>query len=378
MKHAFIFTFFLLSSCFLVFCTNPVSVVFRPGEIWEDDQGVHINAHGGGILYYNNTYYWFGEHKAENSNSALVGVTCYSSSDLTQWKNEGIAFSVVKDDTTSLISKGCLIERPKVIFNNKTGKFVMYFHHELRGKGYNAAQTGIAISDHVTGPYRFLKSLRPCADIWPENMPEAQRTSTIKPDDFKKKTGQAWDTAITDGLFVRRDFKRGQMSRDMTLYVDDDRKTYHIYASEENYTLHIAELTDDYLGYTGKYFRIAPGGHNEAPALFKKDGHYYMITSGCTGWRPNAARMFTADNIYGPWTEHPNPCIGKDSELTFHGQSTYILPIADKKDAFIFMADRWMPQHPIDGRYLWLPILFENGLPVLKWTDEWSLDIFAN
>lgn len=72
------------------------------------------------------------------------------------------------------------------------------------------------------------------------------------------------------------------MSRDMTLFVDDDGKAYHIYSSEENLTLHIAELTDDYLQHSGRYIRIFPGGHNEAPALFKKDNMYWMITSGCT------------------------------------------------------------------------------------------------
>lgn len=46
------------------------------------------------------------------------------------------------------------------------------------------------------------------------------------------------------------------MSRDMTLFVDDDGKAYHIYSSEDNLTLQIAELSDDYLSHTGKYIRI--------------------------------------------------------------------------------------------------------------------------
>jgi hypothetical protein len=74
--------------------------------------------------------------------------------------------------------------------------------------------------------------------------------------------------------------------------------------------------------------------------------------------------------------EWQNPCVGEDANLTFHSQSTFILPVQGKKDAFIFMADRWKPEHPIDGRYIWLPVLFENGLPVLKWTDKWDLNIF--
>jgi beta-xylosidase len=348
---------------------------FHPGEIWPDNNGVHINAHGGGILFYEGKYYWFGEHKGERSNNAFVGITCYSSADLYNWEYECVALTV-ENDTLSDITAGSVMERPKVIYNSKTGKFVMYFHLELKGRGYSAAKAGIAVSDRITGPYTYLKSLRPNAGRFPENMTETQRKATEKLADYKDWWTPEWHKAVEDGLFVRRDLEGGQMSRDMTLYVDDDGKAYHIYSSEENLTLHIAELTDDYLDYTGKYVRVAPGGHNEAPAIFKKEGSYFMITSGCTGWNPNAARLFTADNIFGPWTEHPNPCVGDDADLTFHSQSTYILPVQGKKDAFIFMADRWTPRQPIDGRYVWLPILFENGLPVLKWKDKWDLSVF--
>ncbi|MDR2773146.1 MAG: family 16 glycosylhydrolase [Tannerella sp.] len=354
---------------------NLQAQVFRPGDLWLDDRGVHINAHGGGILYCDNRYYWFGEHKGETSNSAYVGVTCYSSDNLYRWKYEGVALPVVRDGNSD-IAEGCIIERPKVIYNAKTGKFVMYFHLELKEHGYSAARVGIAVSDRVTGPYSYLKSCRPNAGCFPENMTEAQRKATAKPADFEKWWTPEWRKAVDDGLFVRRDFAGGQMSRDMTLYVDDNGKAYHICASEENLTLHIAELSDDYLNHTGKYLRLAPAGHNEAPAIFKKDGRYFMITSGCTGWTPNAARMFSADSIMGKWTEHPNPCAGENADLTFHSQSTFVLPVEGKKDAFIFMADRWRPKNPIDGRYIWLPVLFENGLPSLKWFDEWDLTLF--
>ena len=103
------------------------------------------------------------------------------------------------------------------------------------------------------------------------------------------------------------------MSRDMTLYVDDDEIAYHIYSSEENLTLQIAELTDDYQGHSGKYVRLFPGGHNEAPAIFKKDGTYWMITSGCTGWDPNVAELAVADSIMGQWTTIGNPCTDRKS-----------------------------------------------------------------
>ncbi|MDR2680762.1 MAG: glycoside hydrolase family 43 protein [Tannerella sp.] len=363
--------------CVLLLCAVSAlqAQTFYPGKIWKDNTGLHINAHGGGILYHGGKYYWFGEHKGERSNSAFVGVTCYSSDNLCDWTYESVALSVEKDPRSEIV-EGCIIERPKVIYNAKTKKFVMYFHLDLKDKGYVAARAGIAVSNKVTGPYTYLKSYRPNAGFFSENMTEAQRAATAKPEDFIEWWTPEWRKAVEDGMFVRRDFAGGQMSRDMTLYVDDAGKAYHIYASEENLTLHIAELSDDYLSHTGKYIRVAPTGHNEAPAIFKKDGKYYMITSGCTGWAPNAARLFSADDIWGHWTEYPNPCRGEDAELTFHSQSTYILSVQGKKDAFIFMADRWTPENPIDGRYVWLPIRFENGLPVLEWQDKWELTVF--
>ena len=272
------------------------------------------------------------------------------------------------------------MERPKVIYNEKTGKFVLWFHLELKGKGYAAARSAVAVADNPTGPFKYLRSGRINPGKLPFDMTDEQRAvfDTLDIDKYKEWWTPAWYDAIAKGLFVKRDLEGGQMARDMQLFVDDDGKGYHIYSSEDNLTLQIAELSDDYLTHTGKYVRIAPAGHNEAPAIFKKDGTYWMITSGCTGWEPNEARMFSAPSIWGPWTQHPNPCIGDDAHLTFHGQSTYVLPVHGKKDAFIFMADNWRPKHPSDARYIWLPILFREGKPVIKWFDSWTLDDFSN
>ena len=98
---------------------------FTPGEVWQDEQGVAINAHGGGILLVGDTYYWFGEHKeAGKEGLAKRGVHCYSSKNLYDWKDEGIALAV-SEEPGSPIEKGCILERPKVIYNAKTSKYVM-------------------------------------------------------------------------------------------------------------------------------------------------------------------------------------------------------------------------------------------------------------
>ncbi len=350
---------------------------FHPGEIWRDNNDVHINAHGGGIIYQKGTYYWYGEHKieGETGNLAQVGVHCYSSKDLYNWKDDGIALTVV-NDTTSDIQKGCILERPKVIYNAKTKKYVMWFHVEQKGKGYGYARSGIAVASKPTGPFIFKRSVRSNPGHWPINVLPIHKLPVC---DYVKKTyfpGAGFPGNIDSLNILGKFFDEGQMVRDMTLFVDNDGKAYHIYASEYNGTIQIAELTDDYLGHSGKYARAFVGRWMEAPTVFKHNGLYYFIGSGCTGWIPNAARYAVAKSIWGPWKELGNPCIGSDAETTFNSQSTFVLPIAGKKDAFIFMADRWNPKNAIDGRYVWLPIQFNGDKIELSWFKKWKLDTF--
>tara|TARA_R110000868_G_scaffold71022_2_gene208390 strand:- start:245 stop:1333 length:1089 start_codon:yes stop_codon:yes gene_type:complete len=359
-------------------CAQKKSInTFNPGELWLDNNDVHINAHGGGFLIYDNTYYWFGEHKIAGTegNKAMVGVGVYSSKDLYNWKNEGIALSVSEDPNSKLV-KGSILERPKVIYNKKTGKFVMWFHHELKDQGYKAALTGVAVSDKIKGPYNYIDSFRIHKGVLPLNFSKENFSNVeLITDEDSTETIKRKEK---EGAFFVRDFEVGQMSRDMTLFVDDDETAYHITASEENRTLHISKLSDDYLSLTNNYIRVFPGGRNEAPAIFKKDGKYFMFSSGLTGWKPNPGKLAVANSMFGEWTFLGNPSRGTEEEIatTFWSQSTYIIPVIGKKDAFIFAADRWKPDNAIDGRYVWLPIQFENETPFIKWFDSWDLSFF--
>lgn len=351
---------------------------FSPGKLWYDIDGNPINAHAGGILYHDESYYWFGQIMipGKRGSDAWVGVSCYKSKDLYNWENLGVAFHV-EDHSSSLITRGCKIERPKVIYNDKTKKFIMWWHHDINGQGHQNAMTGIAVSDKVEGPYNFVRVFRPLAGFLPSNLPDNLKTKNVHPlaGEFNF-TGGTVPLHPDSLLLFKRDLHIGQMARDMTLFKDDDGKAYHIYSSEENSTLHIAELSDDYFGYTGKYIRVFNGRFMEAPAIFKRNGHYYLIASGCTGWAPNSARSAVSETIWGPWKELGNPCIGENSDITFNSQSTFVLQVKDKKDAFIFMADRWNPQNPIDGRYVWLPIQFVDDKPSLEFLTEWNFNFF--
>ncbi|MHA4807690.1 glycoside hydrolase family 43 protein [Flavitalea flava] len=315
---------------------TPDSVI-RPGEIWQDTHTNAINAHGGGILYHKGVYYWYGEIKQgktwrvpgitdwEDYRVPAGGVSCYSSRDLLNWKKEGIALAAMAGNGSSDLDTGRVIERPKVIYNDRTGKFVMWLHIDKNDYGY--ARAGVAVSDRPSGPFRYLGSIQP----------------------------------------------NGQMSRDMTLFRDDDGKAYLVSASENNLTMQICLLSDDYLSPTTQYKRILIGAHREAPALFKYKSTYYLITSLCTGWDPNAALFAIAGHPLGDWVQQAsNPCTGPGADSTYHAQSTFVLPVAGKENSFVFMADRWNKADLEDSRYVWLPLKIVDGKPVIEWKKEWK------
>ena len=358
--------------------------IFTPGALWLDDHGVHINAHGGGVLFHQGTYYWFGEHKIAGpaGNQAHVGIHCYSSRDLSAWRDEGIALAVATDPASE-IATGGVLERPKVIYNSGTKQFVMWFHLEKQ-PGYVDARSGVAVADSPTGPYRFRRSVRPNAGFWPVNVrPDQQDPATCA---AAIQAGDNFSNAENEKTprfnILGRDFASGQHARDMTIFQDADGTAYHVYSSEHNSTTHIAQLSDDYLQHTGRYGRVFAQRWMEAPAICQSQGRYYFLASGCTGWDPNPARAAVADSIWGPWKETGNPCHGVNPqnkmgpELTYGGQSTFILPVAGQPDAFIAMFDVWRPQNAIDGRYVWLPLQFNQGRLRIEWQNEWDLSWF--
>jgi beta-galactosidase len=311
-----------------VLCLAAEKKAFRPGAVWPDADGRPINAHSAGILYQDGVYYWFGEKRGREQQA--LGVNVYSSSNLYDWKYEGTALAPVEDNPQHDLARGCAIERPKVLYNEKTRNYVMWFHLELKGKGYSAARAAVATSDKATGPYEFLRSFRP----------------------------------------------NGNMSRDMTLFQDKDGKAYHVFASNDNRDMRICQLSDDFLSPTDTDVLVS-SDTREAPAMFEHRGTYYLITSGCSGWVPNAANYYTAQRILGPWTRHDNPMRGPSAQKTFGGQSTFVLPLPGRQGAFIFMADRWKGDgNLIDSRYLWLPIQFDQERLVIGWRDEWDLSWF--
>ncbi|HEY9126790.1 MAG TPA: hypothetical protein VIM62_06670, partial [Acidobacteriaceae bacterium] len=133
-----------------------VNGLIYPGEVWRDDHGIPIQAHGGGILLYEHTYYWFGEDRSPSNDPAKRYVACYSSKDLTHWKYHRQVLAITDPINHA---EHFVLERPKVFYNAKSKKFVMYMH--LDDAKYALARVAVAVSDTIDGKYVYKTSFRP-------------------------------------------------------------------------------------------------------------------------------------------------------------------------------------------------------------------------
>ena len=348
-----------------------------------DTEGKLIQAHGGQIQQFTvdgvTKWYWIGEDKTYDYRPC-GGIHMYSSEDLYNWKDEGIILKTMEsmdefetdnyfknlygdlsddkklDVFEDLDRNNCVMERPKMLYNEMTGKYVIWFHADGRTRSnpdadYGKAKAGVAIGDSPVGPFKLLGSYK------------------------LNHTGDNYGYDEYDN--------RGSV-RDMNLFKDDDGTAYVIYSSEGNETTYISKLNEEYTniagdrehGVAGVDFIRAFGWSREAPAPFKYNGKYYIINSGCSGWSPNPAECWMADDIFGEWQAMGDPCPDQGSGTTYDTQSTCVIPVDPEKGYYIYMGDRWNAGDLSESRYVWLPIEFQedDGKAILKRKDNWKLE----
>jgi Glycosyl hydrolases family 43 len=313
---AVVFGFLLVSS---VFCVE--SSLIRPGEVWLDNRGQPVQAHGGGILHWQGKFYWFGEDRTEGNDPERRYMACYSSEDLVHWK---FRRQVVFLADPEHLGPKWVLERPKVFYNAHTGKFVMYAH--LDSGDYSLARMAVLVSDRVDGHYQYLKSFRPL----------------------------------------------GKESRDIGQFLDDDGTAYIIFESRPTKGFFVARLSGDYLRVEKEVsFLEVP---LEGGALVHLNGLYYAIGSHLTGWRPNPNVYATAPSLSGPWTTFKD--IAPPETNTYGSQSTMLLKIVGtRRTSVIYMGDIWRPKTLWDSRYLWMPVEIGSGNLQLPSPRSWKLDV---
>ena len=292
-----------------------------PKGIWKDDRGEHVQAHGGGIIKVKKNYYWFGEYRAKDNDSNRRYVGCYSSDDLMNWRFRNKVIDITDPDS---LGAKWVLERPKVFYNKKTKRYVMYMH--IDDRRYKTARVGIAVSDKVDGKYTYVKSFRPL----------------------------------------------GYESRDIGQFIDDDGTAYLIFESRPSKGFYIARLSDDYMTVEKEVCYIkAP---LEGGAIIHYQGLYYAIGSALTGWNPNPNKFATATSLSGPWSEFAD--IAPPETKTYGAQSTMILKVQGTKGTTaIFMGDVWKPKEQWNSSYLWMPLQIGNGKLWLPEPKPWTINV---
>jgi hypothetical protein len=298
----------------------------KPGEVWPDNRGQHIQAHGGGIIRVGDTYYWFGEDRSKDNDAAKRYVACYSSQDLAHWI---FRKQVIQLSDPENFGPTWVLERPKVFYNAATRQYVMYMHIDgpLPGRrgGYDLARVGVAVSPTVDGDYKYLRSFRPL----------------------------------------------GHESRDIGQFIDDDGTPYLIF-EDRPYGFRIATLSPDYLDVAKEVCLIPL--HLEGGAVVHLGGLYYAIGSALTGWNPNPNKYATAKSLAGPWSDFKD--IAPPETKTYGSQSTMLLKVVGTKaTTVIYMGDIWKPRTQWDSRYLWMPLEIGDGKLWLPQPKPWTLDV---
>lgn len=339
-----------------------------PGQTWLDTEGKRIHAHGGSVMYLDGTYYWYGENKEKTTGENNIwhwGVKCYTSKDLYNWEDRGIIIPPEPDHPNSSLHPSSMMDRPHIIYNKMTKKFVCWL--KIMNRDGSQTET-VMTADSILGPYTKVRE-----GVRPLNM----------------------------------------SAGDFDLVVAPDGKAYYYFERVHSETI-CADLTSDYTDVTGYYSthfpHIGPPYVREAIAHFYRKGKHYLVTSGTTGYLPNPSEIAVSDTWHGPYTVLGNPHPNDASRTSFHSQISSVFKVEGKKDLYIAVADRWIPGHmeweyekykkvfekkfisdfeeesdlsdcEFDeiintslANYVWLPFRFEGEMGYLDWFDSWRIE----
>lgn len=346
----------------------------KPGRVWLDTNGNPIQAHGFQLFEKDGLYYWYGENKEYTTlgrNVWTYGIRCYRSRDFYNWEDCGL---IIKPDTVNPLSPlhySQTLDRPHIIYNEKTGKYVCWIK-SMDTDGYFV----ILQADDLLGPYEYVRSLKP----------------------------------------------RGYGVGDFDMYVDSETGNGYVWFERPHWEMICARLSDDFLDITPDYSKhfigLRPPFTREAPAHFMYEGKHYLFTSGTTGYVPNLSLVSSFDDYHGEYTDLGNPHPADKYQSSFFSQITDVIKIPGK-DLYVALADRWLPQltgtdipirtaknkekqyvghkpfprdfnqpktkdkrkqtrtkwdTTVHATYVFLPIVFKDGVPQIEWLDEWRIE----
>lgn len=272
-------------------------------------------------------------------------ISAYSSTDLYNWKFEGIVFRT--SDVTIAPPAGTVlfIERPKVV-HSPEGDFVLYFKL-MATPGSVIRQLGIARSNTPTGSYVFEHGVYPA----------------------------------------------GQDTGDLTVY---DNSAHRLATDPEFAVVFTGDLRDpnasviisplvtpaiDNTTAAGECGRVPQKREGEAIFWDARNRQYTLVSSHTTGWKPNPSEWFVSKSLCGNlnWTSIGNRAMGSND--TFGAQSTFALELSSGNVVLMMDKWNWQADELLNmSTYVWLPVQYHetDGLPMVSWYDKWDLGIFSS
>ena len=292
-------------------------VTIQNGQLWKTTGGATVQAHAPGFVRVGDIWYMCGE---DRSNTWNPDVNLYSSTDLVHWKFEK---KIIQNGvTTSELGSSRMIERPKLLYNAKTDKFLVWCHYE--SGNYGASEAACFECDSVNGPYTYVWSGRP--------------------------------------LNVK--------SRDCNVFQDNDGTAYFISTTEENQHLGLFKLSDDYHEAV-VHTQLFSWQSREAPAIVRIANRYFMFNSACSGWDPNQCKMAYTSNLQSGWSGLSN--VG--NSIAYDTQAAAILEIkGTKTTTYLYVGDRWQDPGLYETKTIMFPISFNGTSCDFKYHERFDIN----
>jgi hypothetical protein len=302
--------------------------VIQNDTFWKDTDGNPILSQGGGAIKVGDTWYWYGAKygnaatyynqitKSNYSGGGGTKVSCYSSKDLTTWRNEGDVFN----------APGGWFGRLGVVYHAKTSKYVL------------VAQSGsnLVLFAHSSSP----------------KGPFIHSSTDVPPGVVNGGTG------------------------DQTVFQDDDGKAYIVCSSKSGrsnwYIIPLRE--SDYLGMEPSV-RIGGGVGREGNCMFKYRGRYYFVSSLLYGWNSSPAYYISATNILGPYGAEKT-MTNSEIDYCHVTQTGFFITVNGTLDTtVVFCGDRWSNSAGNGlGFNQWCPVTFNGTDAVFNSHSRWTLD----
>jgi len=348
-RQSYLFPVLLLLVITIVICTNSGTAGAQTKNIkndifWNTKDGSPLNSQGGGIFRFPDPvtgvlkYFWYGVHYVEadtyrnnpsvtQTTSTFEAVTCYSSTDLVNWKFEA---DVLSKDSVNQSGK-TWVGRLGVAYIKDLKKYAMFVQHDK--------EVLITLADSPTGQFKWHQKI---------NMQQMIGTSN---------TG------------------------DQTVFTDEDTgKSYLIYSyGRGRNKIYVSEIgIKDGKVNLLDCTMVFQGESREGNCLFKYQGKYYMCASNIYGWDGSFAYYLVADNIRGPYLPNNHMLVmdGASADFAHVSQTGFFVTIkGSDRETVVYCGDRWADFAGNGlGYNQWCPISFDGSTPYFNSLSSWNLD----